>query len=279
MPKQTAIKNVHLLDVLTADLSNRVGRVSAPDDVSSRSLRRGLTLLDAVLDAGRDGIRVVELCRATGLERGTVHRLLSALISSGYVMALTRFRYGPGLRLAALVPSRAVPNTAVRLQPLLARVSGASGDAAFAVVREGSLSACIARQVGSHPVQVLSIQVGTRQPLGVGAAGLALLSALPALEVTAVIAANTPSLETYGGMTPERMHLLVRATQERGWSVIGNHATRDVLAVGMALNDANDRPVAAISVASTSVRMPRQRQQQIARWIREAIADLLPDGL
>ncbi len=37
------------------------------------------------------------------------------------------------------------------------------------------MSHCIARQVGTHPVQILVIQVGTRQPMGVGAAGLALL--------------------------------------------------------------------------------------------------------
>jgi DNA-binding IclR family transcriptional regulator len=162
MGKQTAIVNVHLPDVSTADLSSGLSALPAPDDASSRSLRRGLALLDALLDAGPEGIRVVELCRVTGLERGTVHRLLSALIGSGYAKSSTRFRYGPGPRFAALVPLRAVPNAAVRLQPVLARVSGASGDAAFAVVREGPLSACIARQVGTHPVQVLSIQVGTR---------------------------------------------------------------------------------------------------------------------
>jgi DNA-binding IclR family transcriptional regulator len=279
MAKETAITNVHLPDVLAAGMSSCVGRGAAPDNDSSRSLRRGLTLLDAVLDAGSDGIRVVDLCRSSGLERGTVHRLLSALIGSGYVMSLTRFRYGPGTRFATLVPRRAVPNTAIRLQPVQARVSGVSGDSAFAVVRQGPLSACIARQVGTHPVQVLSIQVGTRQPLGVGAAGLALLSALPAPDVASVIAANAPSLAAYGGMTPERMHLLVRATQERGWSVIGNHATRDVLAVGMAVTDAHGQPMAAVSIASTAIRMPRQRQQQIARWIREALADLLADGL
>ena len=106
--------------------------------------------------------------------------------------------------------------------------------AVFAVVREGAQSHCIVRQVGTHPVQMLVIQVGTRQPLGVGAAGLALLAALPDAEVQAIIAENAPQLGAYGGMTPERMRLLVRTTRERGWSVIGNHATRGVLAAGMA---------------------------------------------
>jgi DNA-binding IclR family transcriptional regulator len=74
------------------------------------------------------------------------------------------------------------------------------------------------------------------------------------------------------------MRILVRATRERGWSVIGNHATRGVLAAGMAVRNAGGEPVAAISVASTLPRMPRERQQLIARTIRESLAELLPDG-
>ena len=103
------------------------------------------------------------------------------------------------------------------------------------------------------------------------AAGLALLSALPDEDVATVIAANTPALNAYGGMTPDRMRLLVRTTRERGWSVIGNHATRGVLAVGMAVRNTQGEPIGAISVASTVERMPRERQQLIARWIREAL--------
>jgi DNA-binding IclR family transcriptional regulator len=133
--------------------------------------------------------------------------------------------------------------------------------------------------VGTHSVQILVIQAGTRQPLGVGAAGLALLSALPDDDVDAAIAANALALGHYGGMTPDRMALLVRATRERGWSVIGNHATHGVLAVGMAVHSTEGEPVAVISVASTLDRMPRERQQLIARWMREALAALLPGGL
>ncbi|WP_455280879.1 IclR family transcriptional regulator [Cupriavidus necator] len=246
------------------------------DPGGCRTLLRGLQLIDAVRAGGRDGLRVVELCRALGLERATIYRLLHTLIEAGYVTQRGRFHYAAGPRVAALAQPPAPPDLAARLQPVLARVSAACGDAAFAIVREGPLSHCIARQVGTHPVQVLVIQVGTRQPLGVGAAGLALLSALPDDEVAATIAANAPVLGQYGGMTPDRMKILVRATRERGWSVIGNHATRNVLAVGMAVRNTDGEPVAAISVASTMARMPRERQQLVARTIQQALAAELP---
>lgn len=272
--------NVHPADESTPPAADRPqGADPRGGEGGTRTLRRGLQLLEAVLAGGREGVRVVDLCRSAGLERATVHRLLDTLVDTGYVVQRERFRFVPGPRLAAVAPADATPNRAVRLQPVLARISAACGDAAFAIVREGGQSHCIARQVGTHPVQVLVIQVGTRQPLGVGAAGLALLAALPDAQVQAIIDMNAPQLDAYGGMTPERMHLLVRATRERGWSVIGNHATRGVLAAGVAVRGADGEPVAAISVASTLDRMPRERQQLVARTIRDALRDLLPRGL
>jgi DNA-binding IclR family transcriptional regulator len=272
-------KNVRLPDVLRSDATLFAPDVKQAEDIGSRTLRRGLHLLDAVLKSGRDGLRVVDLCRAAGLERATVYRLLATLVESGYVTAHGRFRYVAGPRLAEH-EQRVVPSDfAARLQTVLARVSAACGDAAFAIVREGPVSHCIARQVGTHPVQVLVIQVGTRQPLGVGSAGLALLAALPDEDVAAVIDANSPALGRYGSMTPDRMKIMVRATRERGYSVIGNHATHGVLAVGMAVLGRDGAPVAAISVASTIGRMPRERQQLIARSMREALAASLLDGL
>lgn len=272
-------ENVRQADVLESKARAPAPRAEPVEDTGSRTLRRGLQLLDAVLESGRDGLRVVDLCHMAGLERATVHRLLATLVECGYVVLRGRFRYVPGPRLAMLTHPILPSDFAARLQPVLAHVSAACGDAAFAIVRDGPASHCIARQVGTHPVQILVIQVGTRQPLGVGAAGLALLAALPDEEVAAAVAANSSVLERYGGMTPDRMEILVRATRERGWSVIGNHATHGVLAVGMAVLDSDGAPVAGISVASTMDRMPRGRQQLIARSMREAITALLPGGL
>ena len=121
----------------------------AGDDGGSRTLRRGLQVLDAVLQGGREGLRVVDLCRAAGLERATVYRLLATLLEAGYLAPRGRFRYGPGPRLALQAQPPTPSDFAARLQPVLARVSLACGDAAFAIVREGPVSHCIARQVGT----------------------------------------------------------------------------------------------------------------------------------
>ncbi|MGI4777130.1 MAG: IclR family transcriptional regulator [Janthinobacterium lividum] len=268
MPSKTPNRNVRSADV-----------VDTADETGGRSLRRGLHVLDAILRGGREGVRVIDLCRRCGLERAPVYRLLATLIDTGYVARRGRFRYVPGRRSADLSATSDESDLVAQLQPVLARIGASCGDAAFAIVREGPLSRCIARQVGSYPVQILSVQVGTRQPLGVGAAGLALLAALPADEASALIATNAQALAAYGGMTPSRLDLLVSAARERGWSVVGNHAVKGGMGVGMAVLDAGGRPLAGLSVAAAMGRMPKQRQQLIAGMMREAVLALLPDGV
>lgn len=244
-------------------------------DADGRALRRGLQLLDTLQQAGDGGLRVVELCRACGLQRATVHRLLATLLDTGHVQRAGRFHYTVSAVAAAARREAAQPqpsDLARRLAPVLARVSKGCGDAAFAVVREGHSAWCVARHVGTYPVQFLSVQVGARQPLGVGAAGLALLAALPEAEADAAVNAHGVVLARYGGMTPERLQLLVRATRERGWSAVGNHAVPGALGVGRAVREADGRPVAGISVAAATERMTRQRQRWIAGLMQDALA-------
>ena len=252
-----------------------------PENTSSRTLRRGLDVLEVVLSAGSEGVRVIDICRRCALERATVYRLLQTLIDEAYVEPSGRYRYVPGgkvnqWRVDSMLTQSGI---AARLEPVLQHVSAVSGDAAFAVVREGGMSSCIARQVGTYPIQILAVQVGTRQPLGVGAAGLALLAALPEDDAEAVIAQHDAMLSSYGGMTQDRLRILVKACRERGWSVIGNHAAKGAIGVGMAVSDRLGNPVAAVSVAAPIDRMPRPRQEFIVGAIRSALKTVIGQGL
>lgn len=258
MPTRRPSQNVRLADTAS--------------DPEGRALRRGLQVLRAVQQAGTEGVRVVDLCRGCALQRAPVYRILATLIDCGEVRREGRFHYVA----QRLLPraERGAPATGMlarRLAPVLRRISEGCGDASFAVVREGHSAWCVARHVGTHPVQILSVQVGTRQPLGVGAAGLALLAALPKAEADAAVASHGDVLARYGGMTPARLQLLLRATRERGWSVVGNHAAKDALGVGLAVRDARGEPLAAISVAAPIDRMTRQRQQAVVSLIAQAL--------
>jgi len=250
---------------------------STPRDEGNRSLQRGLAVLECVSRGRDEGVRVVQLMAFCSLERATVYRLLATLIDTGYVARRDRFWYVPGPRLDNL---RVMPldDGSARLRAVLQRISELTEDTAFAIVREGTQAHCIARHIGSYPIQVLAVQEGRRQPLGVGAAGLALLASLSPVEATEIVSANAAALIAYGGMTPERLLLLLKATRERGWSVVSNHVVSDTLGVGCAVPAPNGIPLAAVSVAAPVHRMSRGRQSAVVDVIRKTLNELLPQG-
>lgn len=235
-------------------------------------------VLDCIWSHRSDGVRVVDLMRLCDLERAATYRFLATLISTGYVARRDRFRYVPGPRLEGLPLIVPADDVSSRLQPVLQRISQLTQDTSFAIVRDGSQAHCIAREIGTYPVQVLTRQVGDRVPLGVGSAGLALLAALPKHEAAATIAANRTALGRFHAMSTERLSSLMKSTRERGWAIVGT--VPGTLAIGLTVPAPGGTPIAAISVAAPLERMTAKgRQNFVVTTIRETLAKLRPKGV
>lgn len=245
-----------------------------PDSEASgpRILRRGLRILGVLRQAGAAGLHVVDIAREAGMQRSTVYRYLDVLADEGYAV---RDEGAPRWRVAedGVAPAADPHADALRhLRPVLRDISDVTGDSAFLICRAANDSLCLHREVGNYPVQVLAVTIGHRQPLGVGAAGLALLAALPEDETEQIVAQNARALRAYGGMTAEQMRRLVQNTRHRGWAVVGNAAVPGVLGVGVPVLDAAGYPRLAVSVSSLIGRMQAQRQRTIAELIRSRLA-------
>lgn len=248
-----------------------MNKKTAPAESGPATLRKGLRILDVLRQAGQEGLHVVDIAHAAGLQRSTAYRYLDVLMEEGYAMRDTD---GPRYRLAGAVASLAdTPHAQAvrRLRPVLRQISDVLGDSSFLIGRSGGDSLCLHREIGTYPVQVLTVTVGHRQPLGVGSAGLALLAALPENEVRELMEQNAAAYRAYGGMTVAQMRKLVDNTRTRGWSVVGNSAVPGVLGVGVALRDETGYPRLAISVSSMIDRMPARRQRVIAELIHEQL--------
>lgn len=232
------------------------------------TLRRGLRILGVLREAGANGLHVTDIARAADMQRSTVYRFLDVLVEEGYALrdgVKPRYRVA---ELAVLTQGDPHADAVRRWRPALRHVSDVTGDSAFLIVRAGGDSLCLHREMGNYAVQVLAVTIGHRQPLGVGAAGLALLSALPPSEAQDVIAQNDSALRAYGGMSAAHMRRLVENTRDRGWAVVGNAAVPGVLGVGVAWCDADGYPRLALSVSSLIDRMPASRQRTIADLLR-----------
>lgn len=235
------------------------------------TLRRGLHIL-AALRRAPNGLDINGIARALMMQRTSVYRYISVLVEEGYAVRDTKTGLYRAISIWPQLEDEQALSVA-QLAPAMRRISDQTGDSSFLICRVGSDSLCLHREIGNYPVQVLAVTIGHRQPLGVGAAGLALLAALPDDEVEAILEQNREALRSYGQMTVAHMRLLVDATRNRGWSAIGNAAVSGVLGVGVALRDRSGYPRLAMSVSCILDRMPAPRQRSIADMIQREIGD------
>ncbi len=241
----------------------------------SQTVSRAIELLRLVAGGGRAGMRLSDVVDACELSRPTAHRLLKELIDGGLLMRsadkryfLGQFAYELGLSAAANFHLRDL------CAPYMERIANETGDTVFLVVRSGNDSFCMDRQTGAYPVKVFSVEVGNRQPLGVGAGGLALLSWLPDKEREAVMERNAARLPHHGGLTVVRLESLVREARLQGHSRISDFAIAGVTGVGMPVLDTAGQPSAALSVTSITMRMTPEHQTEVLGVLAREVGKL-----
>ena len=139
---------------------------------SSLTLDRGLALLQAVADAGGEAATISELAVSIGASRAAVYRLLVPLSDRGLVWRDgSKVRLGVGLlRLAAQV----LPQLRQAAQPILRDLAEAVGATSHLSVAEGDIAQAIAVVEPTWTSFHVGYRVGSRHPIGRGAAGKAM---------------------------------------------------------------------------------------------------------
>lgn len=244
----------------------------------TQTLERGLELLKLVAAHHPSGIRLTALSTISGLELPTAHRLLGSLAREGLVIqheADKRYLLGRYCQQLAQAASNEAPIQET-YHSLLEAIAQTTGDATFLVVQSGFDTLCIARAIGTWMIQALAVNVGHRQPVGVGAGGLAMLAEMPVRDAEALIRANRERLPYYRDLSMAALRRMVALARAEGFAVIGNHAVSGVIGVGVALRDPSGRIIGGVSVASIKSRMGRERQRQVAQQMRELMSQYEP---
>jgi DNA-binding IclR family transcriptional regulator len=237
-----------------------------------RSIDRAIEILRALAFSNSvGGIRFSDLQAATGLSKGTLHRILAAVMTHGFVEqdASTR-RYFLGLEFLAL-GARAGNRFDLQsiAHPSLVRLAKRTGDTAYLSIRSGIDSVCIDREEGAYPIKTLTLSIGTRRPLGIGSGSLALLSFLPDQEVKDIIRRNRARLASYPNHGYEDLLERVEETRHKGYAVNDGRILKGMCGVGVPVFGYKRRVVAALSTAAISSRMEPDRRQEIVVWLNQ----------
>lgn len=242
----------------------------------TQTISRAVRALQLVASQAPPGVRLVDLALQMNLQRPTAHRLLKALTSEGMLVqnaGSRRYSLGPLLFELGILAAHQF-NLKDICQPACTTLAEQTGDTAFLFLRSGYDAVCISRTQGTYPIQTPSVPVGSRQPLGVSAGGLALLSALPEAEIEAVIRAIEPRLAAYGNLDGEKLSGMCALARVTGYASTGNHAVPGVRAVGLPIFNLAKSPIAAITVAATQTRMTTQRIANILPMLKKAAKEV-----
>lgn len=234
-------------------------------------IERATHLLKLLATAGRRGMGLSDIAKASALANSTAHRLLQQLIQARLVMqpeSGRRYALGPlafelGLAAAASFDLRHYCRRGME------HLAETLGDTVYLSVRSGFEAVCQERVEGPSPIRVNTLEIGSRRPLGMGAGGLAILAYLPAEEFDEVMSHVSGQVEQAAKLSTQDLHQSVHATRKQGYSFIRNRVTLGVTAIGVPVFDSLDRPIAAISIAAIDERMRGDRVDTLATNLRQ----------
>lgn len=239
----------------------------------TQSIERASLVMRVIASRNGVGMRLVDVTRSAKLEQSTAHRILKCLIAEGMVKRNPQTRrYHLGHLIFELGLAAASQfNLCAICHPSLVRLSEKTGDTVFLTVRSGFDTVCLDRREGAFPIKTLTLDIGTRRPLGVGAGGVALLMLLPEHTVEEIVNTNALRLGGYGDLTVPAVVKLVNQSRELGYALNDSHITPGATSVGMAIRSQYGVPFLAISIGAISSRMDGDRQRELAALLREEV--------
>ncbi|WP_022720329.1 IclR family transcriptional regulator [Rhodopseudomonas sp. B29] len=250
------------------DNDNIAGNDPAPRR-GAQSIRRAVGVLRILAAGQQDGVALSEVVRVTGLSRPTVHRIIHVLIEEGIVE-----RQGKNYAIGRQVPELALarpsrPALLIASDPILSRASAELGDTLFLTVRTGNDTLCIDRRMGAYPIQVLSIEIGARRPLGVSSAGVAILAALPGQEARKIVSDNERRFDVYRTDAPTILGQIA-AARRHGYSLREAGLVHGTKSISVWIKSRNNRPAAALTLTAIKARLGARREQEVAEVLQHS---------
>jgi len=220
-----------------------------------QSLERALTLLDALAEMP-DGATLKAISEKTNLNKSTAHRLLHTLIAFGYVQQEEENeKYFLGLKLLhlsnTLIEGMDVHSVA---RPYLKELCDKTGESVHLTVRNGPFAVYVDKfQSNTNSIRMFS-QVGKAIPLYCSASGKIFLAWMEKQKAEVLLQAQPMHAFTKNTIVDfNTLFLQLSKVHEQGYAIDWFEHEENIYCVAAPLFDRNQRIVAAISLAGTSL--------------------------
>jgi DNA-binding IclR family transcriptional regulator len=238
-----------------------------------QNIARATLVLSTLAEGTHDGFRFSDVMRATGLSTATTHRLLEGLVAHGLVdFKKESGRYFLGMRIFSW--SKSVGNRfgiAERIAPVLQRLADQTDDTAYFMLRVDDEALCLDCREGNFPIKTISVRVGHRWPLGVGAGGLALLAFLPDDDIAQIIRDHRSAREQFN-VKEAVLKKEIANTKKLGYAAVDGTVIPGMSAVAVPIRGENQKPVGSITLAAITPRLMAPRRDELVRKLFDEAA-------
>lgn len=237
------------------------------------SFSKFMIVLQAIADAPGD-LDIAKLTKALPYPRGTVYRIVSALMAEGLVTEKQDSRtYQLGHRLIALA-SKSWETSDLRsaARDHIEALRNATGETVHLAVPSGTGMVYIDKLESPRTVRMTS-RIGTRVELYSTSVGKAYLAALPELQCREIIANLNMQPRTRNTLTdPEALLSEIRKTRANGYSYDNEENEPDIRCFGGAIVDRNGSPVGGVSLSIPIYRFDEERAANCIARVKETVA-------
>lgn len=239
-----------------------------------QTIERAFNILRFIAMSSSAGVRLKDVAQSMELPPSTVHRILKTLCAGGLVEKRSNgARYFIGSELALLGLSSGMLRFRELAAPTLRALSDEVGDAVFLSVRSDLDTVCADRKIGTYPIQVLSIEIGSRRPLGISANSVAMLSRMAPEAAQEIIMQNMDRLASY--KTPAEVLIArVEEGRKRRYIHIKQAIVKGTSAIAYPILDLTGRPVAAVSTIAIASRQPSHRVPRLVSLLSDAAKEI-----
>jgi IclR family acetate operon transcriptional repressor len=237
-----------------------------------QSVERAFDLLEALADAGTEGLTVSDLGRSVGVSKSATYSILQTMLAHGFVSdsgaGMSR-RYRLGMSLARL-GDVVVSQIGLRdvAMPILRSLTDETGLTSRAAVLEAPHAIVIGRVDVPHSAVRFAASLGKREHLHSSAVGKAMLATLSASAVRAIVdEAGLPGKTSRTITDVEALVGELSVVADRGYAVDDEEDSDGVFCVGAAIHDHTGACIGAISVTGIKLDLPAWRIHQIGETV------------
>lgn len=223
------------------------------------------------------GISLTEICAATALPKGTVSRMLAALIAHGYaVQEIDSKRYRLTMRMFE-IGSRIAGSANILsvARPYLEYLSGISGEAVHLVSRVNDEVVYLYKEEASNSIVRMSSFVGLRNPMYCTGVGKSILAFLPDEEIQSIWKRTKPIQFTASTITTfSAMQKEIERIRTRGYAIDDEEHEIGVRCIAAPILDFSGNPIAAISLSAPAVRLHDAEIAKYAPMLLDAASNI-----